>query len=366
MNICIGTQGTYELTAKIGTGGNGEVWRSKGPNGEVAIKLLKKVQSALPDSFARFGREIEALRRLHGVKGVLPLLDAAAKLDSHTPPWFAMPVATLLRKRLGDMASLREICSSMAEIAAALDQVHQRGISHRDIKPDNLYWYGGNWCIGDFGLADFQESEPITRSDRKLGPAYYIAPEMLNSPKTADGARADIYSLAKTIWVLATGQNYPMPGVHDPTHDPISVKTFRDDRRAAPLDELLRRMTHLEPGRRPMADWVARELAILSGEDSVNVAPNPSSALGRLRVALVPHFTQESEELHQKTLAEATAHQMRQAIEEISEEIANQTNLSRESWYLLPGYWGFRPHSGSPLMSWEDEFGYAFEAGLHG
>jgi hypothetical protein len=57
---------------------------------------------------------------------------------------------------------------------------------------------------------------------------------------------------------------------------------------------------------------------------------------------------------------------MRQAIEEISEEIANQTNLSRESWYLLPGYWGFRPHSGSPLMSWEDEFGYAFEAGLHG
>jgi serine/threonine protein kinase len=96
-------------------------------------------------------------------------------------------------------------------IAGALSRVHAPENAHRDIKPNNLYWHDGRWCLGDFGLAEFDDAESITRSDRKLGPAYYIAPEMLNNASSADGCAADVYSLGKTICVMATGQKYPLP-----------------------------------------------------------------------------------------------------------------------------------------------------------
>ncbi|HMD54687.1 MAG TPA: hypothetical protein VKJ65_09080 [Phycisphaerae bacterium] len=88
-----GAKGTYELIQSLGSGGNGEVWRAKGPNGEVAIKQLKAPPYKHPDTHSRFIREVETLQKLKGVEGVLPLIDVDINLENNQQPWFAMPLA---------------------------------------------------------------------------------------------------------------------------------------------------------------------------------------------------------------------------------------------------------------------------------
>lgn len=359
-----GGLGIYELQERLGVGGNGEVWRATGPKGEVALKLLKKPRNAPPDAGPRFARELAALRKLVGVPGVLPLIDAPADHAGTGERWFAMPLATPLRKRLGPDASLRDICHAHADLAAALGRVHERGIAHRDVKPDNLYWFEERWCLGDFGLADFPEAEELTESGKKVGPAFYIAPEMLNDAADADGAKADIYSLGKTLWVLSTGQTYPMPGVHDPTFSGGAIVTYRNDPRSSLLDELVRRMTLLDPRQRPRAIDVAHELGLLAQEPKVDDPPSADSSLKRLRAALAPHFSRKQEEARQSALAEATSGNIKQAIDEIVQTIQSQTALEPDYLYDAPKFWGYHSHLGGLRIEAEESSGYSFVAGV--
>jgi serine/threonine protein kinase len=87
-----------------------------------------------------------------------------------------------------------------------------KNVSHRDVKPGNLYSFEGRWTIGDFGLVSYPNKEALTAEGKTLGPQHFLAPEMISNPRHADGTKADVYSPAKTLWVLATGQNYPPPG----------------------------------------------------------------------------------------------------------------------------------------------------------
>lgn len=123
-----------------------------------------------------------------------------------------MPIAESLKDHLGDERALEEVVSAIHEIAVTLAALAGESIGHRDIKPRNLYWHNGRAVVGDFGLADFPGKDSITVEGRKLGPQYYIAPEMLSDAARASPHPADVYSVAKTLWVLATGQNYPPPG----------------------------------------------------------------------------------------------------------------------------------------------------------
>lgn len=358
-----GALGSYEPQERLGAGGNGEVWRANGPQGDIALKILKKARHAPADAGPRFSREVAALRTLAGVPGVLPLVDAPSDQDGSPGQWFVMPLATLLRQRLGAGASLKDICQAHSALSAALERVHQLGISHRDIKPDNLYWFNEQWCLGDFGLADLPDTEQLTESGRKLGPAFYIAPEMLNHAATADGRKADIYSLGKTLWVVATGQTYPMPGVHDPTFPGGAIATYCNDPRSALLDELVRRMTLLDPGQRPPAGEIAHELGLLAEDPNVASPPNPESSLKRLRAALVTHFSRQDEAARQLALAEATVQNIKHAVDTIAREIQDQTGLEPTTWYSGPKYWGSHELTRGPNIELEAFSGYSFEAG---
>lgn len=111
------------------------------------------------------------------------------------------------------VAALPEVVSAIRTIAttlAALQETHN--IGHRDIKPGNLYHDGGNWLVGDFGLIALPDVDELTRSGKPLGPAHYTAYEMIRSPREADAHPADVYSLGKTLWVLATNQSFPPEG----------------------------------------------------------------------------------------------------------------------------------------------------------
>jgi serine/threonine protein kinase len=157
-------------------------------------------------------------------------------------------------------ASVTDILECAWEIASTLTELHSRDISHRDIKPGNLYRFEGRAALGDFGLVALPDAEPLTTGVRALGPRHYIAPEMLRSPETAAGPPADIYSLAKTLWVLITGQIFPLPGQHRIDDASMTIGASVVDPRTPQIDLLIERSTANNAQERPSAEEFAAEL----------------------------------------------------------------------------------------------------------
>jgi hypothetical protein len=130
--------------------------------------------------------------------------------------------------------------------------------------------------VGDLGLIDFPDKRDITREGAKLGPSNFVAPEMIESPETADGAPADVFSLGKTIWVLVSGQNWPPQGELRVDREAAALGQFLVDGREPFLSSLLERMTLDSPGDRPTMEVVVNELT-----DIINP---PTTELGTVTV----------------------------------------------------------------------------------
>jgi Protein kinase domain/Pentapeptide repeats (8 copies) len=258
------TVGGWTLADFVAKGGNGEVWEAKNAEGTpVAVKILKSLD-ARSDTYKRFRSEIEVLRLLGPHDGILPLIDACSPdaPSHHHPAWLAMPFATGIEEAL-ELAGewrLKRVIEAIARIAETLAKLHALGISHRDIKPANLFWYKGDWVVGDFGLVDFPDKAAVTKQGRKLGPQYYIAPEMLLTPETADGKPADVYSLAKTLWVLATDQRFPPPGEQRRDLTPILIGNYVSSPGTGELDTIAEAATRHDPIARPQMSEVASDL----------------------------------------------------------------------------------------------------------
>ncbi len=199
------------LQKQLGSGGNAEVWRAQREDVTGALKILKRQGR---EAYSRFADEIRLHQQIDGRTGILPMLDFSLPQTPSdvNPPWLAMPEATSMRVAIERDYSLENVVEAIQAIARTLVDLHERKIFHRDIKPENLFRHDEDWVIADFGIADFPGHEDLTRDGRKLGPMFYLAPEMLQAPETAQGGPADVYSLTKTLWVVATGQNYPPQG----------------------------------------------------------------------------------------------------------------------------------------------------------
>ena len=251
----------WTLVELLGKGGNAEVWRARCDGEEVALKVLNQRRPE-SEAYQRFRNEIEALNRVGPRDHVLPLL------DSHLPEspsrtnlaWLAMPTAGPLSEGL-EQADLREVVTAVAEIARTLAQLEEEfELHHRDIKPSNLYLIDGRAAISDFGLVDLPHASELTGSGRPLGPQHFLAYEMLDEPANADPGPADVYSLAKTLWVLATDQRWPPQGEQQASNSHYSVGNFRPHPLAGRLDELIERCTRHQPRARPSMQEVADDL----------------------------------------------------------------------------------------------------------
>ena len=201
--------GDYEVLGELGRGGSAQVFRARGPGGEiVAVKLL--AERADNDSYARFAREERLLASLGEAEGFVPLVATGM---SERGPFFVMPLleAGTLRDRL-DKGTLgyEETLQLGRALATAIGWAHERGIVHRDLKPENiLFTKDGRPLIADLGIAKHfvdatSRSESITEQGAFLGTPLYMAPEQLDCSKSVD-ARADIFALGALLYECLTG-----------------------------------------------------------------------------------------------------------------------------------------------------------------
>ena len=197
----------FELGSLLGEGGMGRVFRANGPDGVVALKILRAELSSDEAFRKRFEREASVATKLdhpHVVKtiaagesdGILYLTQefiSGGSLDER-----------LQRERVIDVAAMVQIC---LQVAAGLDEIHSQGLIHRDIKPHNIMLDAdGGAYIADFGLAkDREASTVLTRLGQTMGSLDYMAPEQIRGSEELD-ARADVYALGCVTYECLTGE----------------------------------------------------------------------------------------------------------------------------------------------------------------
>jgi serine/threonine-protein kinase len=206
--------GRYELRRRIGKGGMGEVWAAwhRGIEREVALKILRLSEDSDEMAAARFEREVRlssGLSHAHTVR----VFDYGTTDDGLL--YYAM--------ELLEGSSLAELCAQegpmppervvhlMTQAARALAEAHDRGIVHRDVKPENLFvtTAGGERDfvkVLDFGLARvFAEGSPnLTQTGHVAGTPLTMSPEVIRGGAATPAS--DVYGLGAVMYFALTGR----------------------------------------------------------------------------------------------------------------------------------------------------------------
>jgi serine/threonine protein kinase/tetratricopeptide (TPR) repeat protein len=205
----LGELGDYELLERIGSGGQGVVFRArqKSLNRIVALKVISLGQWASKTHLKRFRREAEAAASLEH-PGIVPIHEVGERDGSC---YFSMKFIEggqldAVAKR--EPMPVRRAVELMTRVARTVHYAHEHGILHRDIKPGNILLDGkGEPHLTDFGLARLVESEStVTRTMEVLGTPSYMAPEQAIGNNAAISSVTDVYGLGAVLYQLLTGQ----------------------------------------------------------------------------------------------------------------------------------------------------------------
>ena len=308
----------YRLERELGGGGMSRVFvaTETALGRQVVVKVLSP-ELAAGVSVERFKREIHLAARLQHAN-IVPL-HAAGEVDGL--PYYTMPYVEgeSLRARLaqGGALPLGEVVAVLRDVTRALGYAHERGVVHRDIKPDNVLLAGGAAVVTDFGIAkalsaaraeapNATDGGALTFAGTSIGTPAYMAPEQAAGDPSADH-RADVYALG----VLA----YEMLGGRTPFHGrtpqkllaahmgerPEPIARHRADCPPA-LAALVMRCLEKEPSDRPQSALeVIRQLdavgtpggatggeaAIIGGAPGRPLGPALGRALGLYAAAFV-------------------------------------------------------------------------------
>lgn len=329
--------GPWIKRRRLGHGGNGEVWNCKHrTDGNIAaVKFLKRNKIG-SGSYKRFCSEITLLRNLGKRQGVLPLLQSNLPPEENNPPdvpWLSMPEAHSLENGFPDETPLEVIVEGLSNVANALSALAEKGIHHRDIKPSNLFIYNDEAVIGDFGLATYPGKVGLTVDGKKLGPLYFIAPEMLEYRRGIDESRADVYSLAKALWVLITGQKYPPPGEQRALEPVTSISNYVRHDKTYLLDKLIDLATRYNPSERISLVDFANELNAWSkagSSKSVEFDYKIFELNNRLQTALTQSLSKEEKEKAYKRLFEECKKALVPSLQKLVEKLPRFENITIE------------------------------------
>lgn len=261
--------GNYKIIDKLGSGGNGIVFKAESNDGKpVAIKVFKqsgrKPNRKEKKKLLRFITEVNTVIEIQKeVQGVIPILSSDLP-DKGNLYWYAMPIAIPVEEKLKENRDIKEIVMCILELAKTLEILHQRDIVHRDIKPQNIYFYNGKYCLADFGLVDYPNKSELTSLQEPVGPRATMAPEMRYNARNADGKKADVYSLAKTLWILVMDIKFGFEGKYDEDDSIIGIRSNERYKKThlVELDALLRQSTEYDPNLRPNIAEFVKQLDI--------------------------------------------------------------------------------------------------------
>ncbi|HEY2310299.1 MAG TPA: serine/threonine-protein kinase, partial [Gaiellaceae bacterium] len=280
-----------ELEDLLGTGGMSTVFRAhdRQLDRRVAIKILHSHYAEDPEYLERFRREARAVARLSH-PNIVTVIDRGDD-DGRQYIVFEHVDGENLKElvlRTGRLPVRRALELALA-IADGLSFAHQRGLVHRDVKPQNvLLNQDGEVKVTDFGIArSLHVEHGVTQTGTVLGTGEYLAPEQASGKPVS--AATDVYSLGVVLWELLAGdvpfvgENFVAVALRHVNEAPPDLRERRSDvspRLAAAVDRALAK----DPARRfPSMDAFAKELraclAELDGTAAVPPPPQDDAAL---------------------------------------------------------------------------------------
>jgi TolB-like protein/Flp pilus assembly protein TadD len=277
----------YRIVSKIGEGGMGEVWLAEDTRlgRKVALKLLPVEFTEDSERVRRFTQEAKAASALNH-PNIISVYDIG---ESETGRFIVMEFVAgrTLRLVIAKDNSLETFFALGAQMARALSAAHAAGITHRDIKPDNIMVRDDGYVkMLDFGLARLL---PTTASDPEamtlaqqttpgtvMGTLAYMSPEQASGQTV--GSASDVFALGIVLYELATGshpfKSESMLGyLHAITSKVPPPMTSLKSHLPAALDDLILSMLDKDANSRPMAAEVAQALLEIEKYGSSKTLP---------------------------------------------------------------------------------------------
>jgi Tol biopolymer transport system component len=307
VSVTPGTRlGPYEITAPLGAGGMGEVFRARDTRlaRDVAVKVLPPRLAADAEALARFEREAKAVAALSH-PNILSIFDFG-RADGIAYAVTELLEGESLRERLRPGAlPMRKAAECAIQIAHGLAAAHDKGIVHRDLKPENVFVSrDGHVKILDFGLArqgatsaaGGESGSPTeahqTEPGSVLGTVGYMSPEQVRGQPLDH--RSDIFSLGSVLFEMATGGPAFKRDTAAETmtailrEDPLDLPepASRSARLAPGLERTLRHCLEKSPEERfQSARDLAYDLEALSGSTRSGAQAASAAAPSRLRMS---------------------------------------------------------------------------------
>ena len=205
----LGYIGDYELLEEIARGGMGVVYKARQSSLKriVAIKMIRAGELAGETEIRRFHAEAEAAAQLQH-----PNIVAIHEIGEHEGrQYFSMDF--IAGKNLAQFAAGKPVAPRLAAewlkaITGAVQYAHQRGVLHRDLKPQNIMLDAERRpCVTDFGLAkNLAVDSSLTASGVVMGSPNYMSPEQARGLNDLVGPASDVYSLGAILYELLTGR----------------------------------------------------------------------------------------------------------------------------------------------------------------
>ncbi|MEU0191139.1 protein kinase [Streptomyces afghaniensis] len=278
--------GRYRVTARLGRGGMGIVWKAVDEvlGREVAVKELRTYTDAAGPELAglqlRMQREARAAARVRH-PGVIAVHDIA---EVGGRPLIVMELVDgpslddVLRER--GTLDAREAAGIGAKVMDALAAAHRAGVLHRDVKPGNILLdRSGRVVLTDFGIASMDDpgdgsATHLTRSGELVGSLDYLAPERAQGADP--GPASDIWALGATLYAAVEGASPFRRTSTFSTLTAIVTEPLPEPRRAGPLAPVLQQLMDKRPEGRPEADQARRMLQAVADSGGTDT---PTSSL---------------------------------------------------------------------------------------
>ncbi|MFD7246273.1 serine/threonine-protein kinase [Streptomyces massasporeus] len=278
--------GRYRVTAALGRGGMGIVWKAVDEvlGREVALKELRTYTDAAGPELAalqlRMQREARAAARVRH-PGVIAVHDIA-QVDGRPLIVMELVDGPSLDDVLRERGTLDpgEAAGIGAKVMDALAAAHRAGVLHRDVKPGNILLdRSGRVVLTDFGIATMDDpgdgsATHLTRSGELVGSLDYLAPERAQGADP--GPASDIWALGATLYAAVEGSSPFRRTSTFSTLTAIVSEPLPEPRRAGPLGPVLQRLMDKRPESRPEADQAR---ALLQAVADTGGTDTPTSTL---------------------------------------------------------------------------------------